>query len=66
LEAAIIFLIFRIEANAFAPHAGIDPTFADAFQEAIESGVKVLPIVCSYENNMIAFEKIIPVERYPG
>ncbi len=64
-RAVLLFLIFRTEARAFSPHAGIDPEFADIFQQAIETGVTVIPAQCSFSGKTVFFERIIPVASFP-
>lgn len=41
--AALLVLVLRPDAQAFGPHAEIDPDFAKAFWQAIEAGVEVVP-----------------------
>ncbi|MBN2008896.1 DNA/RNA nuclease SfsA [candidate division KSB1 bacterium] len=64
LQAAIIILVFRSEASAFAPHAGIDPVFAETFQKAVDAGVRVIPIKCGFQNGSIVYHEIVPVTDF--
>ncbi|MCQ1536556.1 DNA/RNA nuclease SfsA [Methanosarcina sp. KYL-1] len=48
-QALILILIFRPDAECFAPNREIDPAFAEAFERAVEKGVMVYPLVFEYE-----------------
>lgn len=60
-EAAIFILIFRQEAEYFAPNDRIDPDFALTFRKAMDSGVKVFPFQFSFQKNTIFFHSLLPV-----
>jgi sugar fermentation stimulation protein A len=60
-DSAIIILVFRPDANCFAPYYERDPEFAEVFYEAVDFGVKVYPMVFKYHNRKIHYIKKIPV-----
>ncbi|AFV22306.1 sugar fermentation stimulation protein [Methanolobus psychrophilus R15] len=60
-DAAMLILIFRPEAECFTANERIDPTFSQVFHRAIESGVRVFPVLFTYEDGSIHFCAQIPV-----
>ena len=60
-RAAVIVLVFRSDSICFAPNFETDPNFTKAFTNAVVSGVEVFPLVLSYRNEFIYYEKRIPV-----
>lgn len=46
-EAAVVFIIQRPDARAFAPHPTADPAFADALRQVAAAGVKVYAFRCA-------------------
>jgi sugar fermentation stimulation protein A len=60
-EAAIIILVFRLDARYFAPYAETDPAFSKAFYSALEVGVEVHPLKFSYKDGIINYIGEIPV-----
>jgi sugar fermentation stimulation protein A len=59
-EASIIVLIFRSDAERFAPNHGTDPAFADVFGRAVRAGVAVFPLVLAYDGSTVRFLRQIP------
>ena len=57
-EAHIYFLIFT-KALYFSPNYETDPAFSNKLYEAIDKGVKVFPLLFSFKNNTILFEREI-------
>lgn len=60
-EAALLILVFRPDAEYFAPNAETDPIFSSLFYRALEEGVKVHPIVLEYDGSVIHYKREIPV-----
>lgn len=46
-EAAVVFIIQRPDAHAFAPHPTADPAFAEALRQVTAGGVKVYAFRCA-------------------
>jgi sugar fermentation stimulation protein A len=46
LRAAVVFVIQRADAEAFAPNDATDPAFGDALRHAAERGVEVYAYCC--------------------
>ncbi len=59
--AALLVLVFRKDAECFAPNAATDPKFAAAFHEAVEKGIEVHPLVFGFEGNGLFFVGEIPI-----
>ncbi len=60
-ESAIIILAFRPEAECFTANGIIDPAFARTFEEAVEKGVKVFPLLFSFDNGTIFYRSQLPM-----
>lgn len=54
-RAGLLILVFRPDAKCFSPYRKRDPEFAAAFQEAVDAGVEVRPLVFSYENRCLHY-----------
>lgn len=61
IDAAILILIFRLDATCFKPNQVTDPEFSELFYEAMRRGVMIFPIVVGYEDSWIYYKKRIPV-----
>lgn len=48
-RALILFVVQRPDAERFGPHARIDPSFAQAFCQALAQGVQARALVCSFD-----------------
>ena len=53
MRAAVVFVIQRQDAGAFAPHERVDPLFASTLREAMSVGVEVRALLCK-----VTFEEI--------
>jgi len=60
-RAAIVFVVQRDDARALRPHAGNDPAFAAALEEATRAGVRVLGYACRVTRQGVVLERRIPV-----
>ncbi|WP_445476023.1 DNA/RNA nuclease SfsA [Methanococcoides methylutens] len=60
-EALLLILVFRSDAQCFAPNGVIDPDLAAVFRDAIDAGVKVCTLVFSYEGMEIIYRGRIPL-----
>jgi len=61
LRAAIVFVVQRPDATAFAAHTGHDPLFARTLQEAISLGVEAYAYLCDVNPPEITLTHSIPV-----
>jgi sugar fermentation stimulation protein A len=59
--AAMIYLVQRSDARAFAPAADIDPAYAQAFQQARRAGVKVVVLQATVSPRAIALHRTLPL-----
>jgi sugar fermentation stimulation protein A len=62
-RAAVVVLVFRPDAEAFAPNAQTDPGFAEAFWSAVDAGVKVYPLLLEFRPPILGFKGAIPVRK---
>ncbi len=60
-EAAVIVLVFRPHSRCFKANEIIDPAFAQVFNRALEAGVKIFPVMFSFEKGNICYQKQIPL-----
>ncbi|UCG69943.1 MAG: DNA/RNA nuclease SfsA [Thermoplasmata archaeon] len=60
-EAVIMILVFRPDAESFAPNKETDPKFSDIFFKAVDVGVWVYPFLFRYEDEMILYNGKIPL-----
>ena len=61
-RAAVLILVFR-KSDIFRPRHEIDKDFAEAFYKAKRKGVEVYPMLLSYKNKNIYFEKKLEILR---
>ena len=59
-RAGVLILIFR-KSSYFQPEHSIDPLFSETLYNAMEKGVEVYPVLLSYRNRKIIFEKNIGI-----
>jgi sugar fermentation stimulation protein A len=60
-DGAVLFLIQRQDARAFAPHRDMDPKFAEALAFAATSGVRILAYGCKVEADTLQLGDPVPV-----
>ena len=60
-RAAIIILVFRQDAECFAPNAETDPDFSNTFYSALDAGVEVHPFKLLHEDEFVKYVEKIPV-----
>jgi sugar fermentation stimulation protein A len=60
-KGAVIFVVQRCDAAAFAPHALADPLFASALTEAHKKGITVQAYVCQVSLEHVRIDHAIPV-----
>lgn len=60
-DAAILILIFRTDANCFAPNFETDPDFSTLFYQALEKGVNAHPFIFTYSDDIIFYLKKIAI-----
>jgi len=59
-NAAVLFLVFRPDAKYFSPNRLMDPQFYGAYQKAREAGVDFYPLLFTFREGNIYFNKILP------
>ncbi len=59
-RAAVIFVVQRPDALAFAPHPSADPAFARALAAAAQAGVEIHAFTCRVSRHEIALDHPIP------
>lgn len=60
-EAAVVFVVQRGDARAFAPHREADPAFARLLAEAVQAGVRALAYRCRVTPREIALQDPVAV-----
>jgi sugar fermentation stimulation protein A len=60
-DAALLILVFRRDAECFAPNSDTDPAFADAFCLAFKNGIDVHIVVLEYDGSTVKYMRKIPV-----
>jgi sugar fermentation stimulation protein A len=60
-DAAVLILAFRPEAECFTANGKIDPAFAETFNRALETGVKVFPLLFSFKDGTICYHSQLPL-----
>lgn len=60
-RAAVVFVVQREDASAFAPHPTADPAFAAALRSAARSGVEVYAYTCAVTWTEIRIVRRVPV-----
>ena len=61
-RAAVIFIVQRNDATAFAPAADIDPQFTETLRQAAKAGVEVRAYGCRIDMKEIVLESALPVQ----
>lgn len=61
-RAAVVFVIQRPDATAFAPHETADPAFADALRAAAAAGVEVHAYICDVSTTCISLKTAVAVQ----
>ncbi len=62
-RAAALILVFRPDAQCFAPNADTDPGFATAFWMAVEAGVEVYPLLLGFSPPALHYLGKIPLKE---
>ena len=60
-RAAVVFVIQRSDAGAFAPHDAADPLLGAALRDAVAGGVAVYAYRCRVDETVIALADALPV-----
>lgn len=61
IETAVIIMLFRPDALAFAPYRRRDPHFAHCFYAALSAGVIIQPLLFRFDGHSVWYLKPIPV-----
>ena len=64
-DSILLILIFDRKAVRFAPNAATDPEFSQVFEEAVQTGVRIIPALFSFDGKKIYFQKTIPYVKIP-
>ena len=64
LDAGVVFVVQREDADFFSPNYQQDPVFSSLLKEAFISGVKIIIFTCTVSQDRIEFCKRIPVVFY--
>ncbi len=65
-RAAVVFVVQRPDAVAFAPHPTADPAFPDALRAAARAGVEVYAYACQVTPQSITIARALPVQGLSG
>jgi len=63
-RAAIVFVVQRSDAFAFAPNAKADPAFARELLQASRAGVEVLAYLCRVDEDSIEIWRPLPIRLF--
>ena len=63
-RAAVIFVIQRPDASAFATNDPADPALAQAFQSAVAAGVEAYAYNCQVTERMLRLDQALPIRPY--
>ena len=61
-RAAVVFVVQRHDARAFATHDRADPEFGLAFRHALASGVEAFAYNCRVTEQSIGLDRLLPIE----
>jgi sugar fermentation stimulation protein A len=61
LAAAVLFVIQRADARAFAPNQAADPEFSAALRRAARAGVQVIAMRCEVDPTGVRLGRTVPV-----
>lgn len=61
MRAVMLYFVQRMDVDAFAPAADIDPGYAEALGKAIEAGVEVIVVQAKVTPEEITFARMLPV-----
>ncbi len=60
-RTALLFLVFRPDAECFAPKESTDPEFAEVFRKAVDEGLEVHPLKFRFNNDFLRYVSEIPI-----
>ena len=63
-RAAVVFVVQRPDANAFATNDPADPALAQAFQSAVAAGVEAYAYNCQVTERMLRLDQALPIRPY--
>ncbi|MEM3693306.1 MAG: DNA/RNA nuclease SfsA [Candidatus Bathyarchaeia archaeon] len=61
-RASVIFIIQRVDAEAFSPNDEVDPRFGKSLRKAVSEGVEAYAYTASFDGFSLSLVKRIPVE----
>ena len=59
MRAVMLYVVQRMDVNAFAPAENIDPKYAQLLRQAHSKGVEIIPIQVKVSPEEVAYEKVI-------
>jgi sugar fermentation stimulation protein A len=65
-RAAIVFVVQREDAVAFAPNDEADPAFGQTLREAVKAGLEVYAYLCRVSRDEVMLDRPIPVVLQPS
>ncbi len=63
-RAAVIFVVQRPDATAFATNDPADPALAEAFQSAVAAGVEAYAYNCKVTERLLRLDRSLPIRPY--
>ncbi|TVQ89873.1 MAG: DNA/RNA nuclease SfsA, partial [Bacteroidetes bacterium] len=61
IRAVMLYVVQRIDVNAFAPAEDIDPMYAQLLRQAYSKGVEIIPIQVKVSPEKIIFNRLLEV-----
>ncbi len=59
IRAVMLYVVQRIDVNAFAPAEDIDPMYAQLLRQAYSKGVEIIPIQVKVSPEEVVFERVL-------
>ncbi|MGM0377210.1 MAG: DNA/RNA nuclease SfsA [Bacteroidota bacterium] len=59
-RAVMLYVIQRMDVDAFGPARDIDPAYSDALERAVNQGVEVFPLQAEVSPHGIVIQKVLP------
>ncbi len=66
IRAVMLYVIQRMDVDAFGPAVAIDPAYALLLREAYEKGVEIIPVQVRVSPESVVFERVLPVRWEDG
>lgn len=66
IRAVMLYVIQRMDVDAFGPAWDIDPVYSKLLQQALETGVEVIPVQLKVSPEGVSYTKLLPVRLENG